>query len=160
MGPLLPCLPPMDAQDPAPIPESALLQIAPGIALPLAEVAMTAVRAQGPGGQNVNKVATAIQLRFDIRASSLPEALKERLLARRDQRISREGVLIIKSQGSRSQEANRAEALERLRELLLGATRVPKKRRPTRPTLASQKRRVEHKLRRGEIKAGRGRVEE
>lgn len=150
----------MDAQDPAPIPESALLPIAPGIALPLAEVAMTAVRAQGPGGQNVNKVATAIQLRFDIRASSLPEALKERLLARRDQRISREGVLIIKSQGSRSQEANRAEALERLRDLLLGATRVPKKRRPTRPTLASQKRRVEHKLRRGEIKAGRGKVQE
>lgn len=150
----------MDAQDPAPIAESALLPIAPGIALPLAEVAMTAVRAQGPGGQNVNKVATAIQLRFDIRASSLPEALKERLLARRDQRISREGVLIIKSQGSRSQEANRAEALERLRELLLGATRVPKKRRPTRPTLASQKRRVEHKLRRGEIKAGRGKVQE
>lgn len=151
----------MDPLDATPIPESAaLLQIAPGVVLPLAEVSVTAVRAQGPGGQNVNKVSSAIQLRFDIPASSLPEALKERLLALRDQRITRDGVVVIKAQGSRSQEANRAEALERLRELVLGATRIPKKRRPTRPTQASQKRRVEQKVRRGEIKAGRGKVQE
>lgn len=122
------------------------------------EIIFEAVRAQGPGGQNVNKVANAVHLRFDIRASSLPEAIKARLLARRDQRVSGEGVIVIKAQQHRSLEKNRAEALARLHALVAAAATVPRARRPTRPTLASQRRRVEAKLRRGQVKALRGRV--
>lgn len=123
-----------------------------------AEVSFSAIRAQGAGGQNVNKVSNAVHLRFDVRASSLPGALKERLLALRDQRISDEGVVVIKAQQHRSLEKNREEALARLTELIEAAADVPQVRRPTRPTRASQRRRLEGKALRGGIKAGRGKV--
>ncbi|HET9822470.1 MAG TPA: alternative ribosome rescue aminoacyl-tRNA hydrolase ArfB [Burkholderiaceae bacterium] len=111
-----------------------------------------AIRAQGPGGQNVNKVSSAVQLRLDIRSAQLPDALKERLLARADRRISSEGVLVIKAQGSRSLAANRADALARLRELLEAAAHVPRARQATRPTASSQRRRVDAKVKRGQVK--------
>jgi ribosome-associated protein len=122
------------------------------------EIIFEAIRAQGSGGQNVNKVSNAVHLRFDIRASSLPDALKTRLLARRDQRISGEGVIVIKAQQHRSLEKNRAEALARLQALVAAAATLPRLRRATRPTLASERRRIESKLRRGQVKALRGRV--
>jgi ribosome-associated protein len=124
------------------------------------ELHFDAIRAQGAGGQNVNKVSNAVHLRFDIRASSLPDELKERLLARRDQRISADGVVVIKAQQHRSLEKNRAEAIERLRTLLDEAAYTPPTRRATRPTRASQRRRVETKQQRGQVKAMRGRVRE
>ena len=124
------------------------------------EVEISAIRAQGAGGQNVNKVSSAIHLRFDIPRSSLPDAVKARLLALRDSRITLEGVLVIKAQTSRSQEANRAEAMQRLHELVDSVATPPRKRRPTKPTFASKQRRLESKTQRGQIKAGRGKVDE
>ena len=118
-----------------------------------------AIRAQGPGGQNVNKVSSAVQLRFDIAASSLPEPVRARLLALPDRRISDAGVLVIKAQSFRTQEANREDALRRLQELVNSVAEAPKARRPTRPTYGSQQRRLQGKARRAEVKAGRGRID-
>lgn len=129
-----------------------MLRINPNIVLQDEELEWQAIRAQGAGGQNVNKVSSALHLRFDINASSLPDQIKQRLLATRDQRISGEGTLVIKAQRFRTQEKNRADAIERLRELIVAAARVQKKRRPTKPSRASQKRRMDSKTRRGQTK--------
>ncbi|MBD2465036.1 aminoacyl-tRNA hydrolase [Oscillatoria sp. FACHB-1407] len=135
-----------------------MLQISNTVTIPEHEIDMSAVRSQGAGGQNVNKVSTAIHLRFDIGASSLPDRYKERLLQLNDQRITKDGVIVIKSQEHRSQEQNREEALQRLRELIKSAMVVPKPRKPSKPTRSSQKRRLDSKMRRSQIKAMRGKV--
>jgi ribosome-associated protein len=135
-----------------------MIEVTPAIALPESELAWKAVRASGPGGQHVNKTSTAVELRFDVRASpSLPEPVRARLYRLAGSRLNQDGVLVITAQGYRSQEMNRAEALERLLALIRKAAEPPPPpRKKTRPTLASKKRRLEHKTRRGGVKAMRG----
>ena len=128
--------------------------------VPQEEVAFSAMRAQGPGGQNVNKVSSAIHLRFDIHASSLPPDVKERLLAMPGRRVTKEGVLVLKAQSARSQEQNKAHAMERLQKLVDEASVVQAVRRPTKPTYGSKQRRLQSKAMRSEVKATRGKVQE
>lgn len=137
-----------------------MLEISPSVAIPDEEIDLTAIRAQGSGGQNVNKVSSAIHLRFDIHASSLPYFYKQRLLNTKDSRITKDGVLIIKAQQYRTQELNRADALRRLQEMVRAAAVVRKTRRPTKPSKSSQRKRVESKVKRGRIKALRGSIDD
>jgi ribosome-associated protein len=132
-----------------------MLQISNIIIIPDSELEISAIRSQGAGGQNVNKVATAIHLRFNIEASSLPAFYKEQLLKLNDRRITQEGVVVIKAQEHRSQEQNREEALERLKELIKSAVVLKRKRKPTKPTRSSQKKRLDSKTKRGQIKSTR-----
>lgn len=138
--------------------EDGLLAISERLSIPMSELEWTAVRAQGAGGQHVNKTSSAIHLRFDIRASSLPDAVKQRLLDRGDQRLSKDGVLVLKAQQSRSQEQNRIDAIERLRVLLADAAHPPKTRRATKPSRSSKRQRVDNKVLRGRVKAARGKL--
>jgi len=135
-----------------------MLDITPSVGIEDGEIEMTGIRAQGAGGQNVNKVSSAIHLRFDINASSLPETFKERLLALRDKRINNQGIIIIKAQQHRSQEKNKTDALNRLQALIQSAIVIPKKRRPTRKTKSSIKRRLDNKSNRSSLKSLRKKV--
>ncbi|MGD8587329.1 MAG: alternative ribosome rescue aminoacyl-tRNA hydrolase ArfB [Chromatiales bacterium] len=135
------------------------LQISDRLWLPYDEFQFIAIRAQGPGGQHVNKVSSAVQLRFDIRASSLPDGYKERLLKLKDRRLAKNGCLLIRAERFRSQERNKADALERLRQIILDANRDLRPRKATRPTRASRLRRLESKTRRGKLKTLRSKVD-
>ena len=135
------------------------LRISRQISIPLEEIEMQGIRAQGAGGQNLNKVASAIHLRFDIAASSLPDSYKERLLSLSDQRISSDGVVVIKAQRHRSQDRNREDALARLQDLVRQAGVTQRKRRPTKPSRSSQKKRMDSKTRRGRVKSLRNKVD-
>ncbi|WOD41921.1 alternative ribosome rescue aminoacyl-tRNA hydrolase ArfB [Nodosilinea sp. E11] len=137
-----------------------MLQITKRTAIPLSEIELSAVRSQGAGGQNVNKVATAIHLRFDINASSLSPLYKERLLNLSDSRITKDGIVIIKAQQHRTQEQNKADALDRLKALIQSVTLTPKKRKPTKPSNSAKQKRLDSKTKRGQIKSQRGNVRE
>ena len=135
-----------------------MLQISNKVTIPAREIEISAIRAQGAGGQNVNKVSSAIHLRFDIAASSIPDFYKERLLKRKDQRITKDGVIVIKAQQHRSREMNKEEAMRRLQALIKSVAVSPTKRKPTKPTRSSQKKRLDSKTRRGETKLRRAKV--